>query len=158
MRAMPLALASRASFSLLRPTRMGSGKTLSPLLRRTPPWARMAMIERTRCWLVPMRPVTPFMMMPSRLTPMTLSDPPSRRSFSWGLARAVNSRGCSRRRACGPSPCEPTLWGGSPGLLAARFLERSLGTQRLDDFEAQRELVEEVQQLLELEAVAVNPD
>src|SRR5208337_2920519 len=26
----------------------------------------MATIERTRCWFVPMRPVTPFMMMPRR--------------------------------------------------------------------------------------------
>jgi hypothetical protein len=26
----------------------------------------MARIERTRCWWVPMRPVTPFMMMPTR--------------------------------------------------------------------------------------------
>ncbi len=32
----------------------------------TPPCFRMAMMERSRCWLVPMRPVTPFMMMPTR--------------------------------------------------------------------------------------------
>jgi hypothetical protein len=25
----------------------------------------MALIERSKCWFVPMRPVTPFMMMPS---------------------------------------------------------------------------------------------
>ena len=31
----------------------------------TPPCARIAQIERIRCWFVPMRPVTPFMMMPS---------------------------------------------------------------------------------------------
>ena len=29
-----------------------------------PPWERMARMERIRCWFVPMRPVTPFMMMP----------------------------------------------------------------------------------------------
>ena len=33
--------------------------------QRTPPCSRIARIERTRCWLSPMRPVTPFMMMPS---------------------------------------------------------------------------------------------
>ena len=32
---------------------------------RLPPCSRIARIERTRCWLVPMRPVTPFMMMPT---------------------------------------------------------------------------------------------
>ena len=31
----------------------------------TPPCLMMATIERMRCWLVPMRPVTPFMMMPT---------------------------------------------------------------------------------------------
>src|SRR5262245_34040826 len=33
----------------------------------------MAMIERTRCWLVPMRPVTPFMMMPRRRVGMSMN-------------------------------------------------------------------------------------
>jgi hypothetical protein len=31
----------------------------------TPPWSMMALTERSRCWFVPMRPVTPFMMMPT---------------------------------------------------------------------------------------------
>ena len=34
--------------------------------------ARMATIERIRCWFVPMRPVTPFMMMPSRCCAMSV--------------------------------------------------------------------------------------
>ena len=38
-------------FSALRPTRIGSGMTLSPFESVTPPWSRMAQIERTRCWL-----------------------------------------------------------------------------------------------------------
>ena len=67
-RVRPCALASAASFSSLRPTRIGSGITRSPLASATPPSLRMATIERTRCWFVPMRPVTPFMMMPSRFT------------------------------------------------------------------------------------------
>src|SRR5205807_1935963 len=33
-----------------------------------PPWLRIARTERTRCWLSPMRPVTPFMMMPMRFS------------------------------------------------------------------------------------------
>src|SRR5688500_13514474 len=64
-RATPYCLASAAIFSALRPTRIGSGITRSPFGNATPPWLRMAMIERTRCWFSPMRPVTPFMMMPS---------------------------------------------------------------------------------------------
>src|SRR4051812_21504608 len=38
----------------------------------TPPCARMALIDRMRCWFVPMRPVTPFMMMPRRIVSMSL--------------------------------------------------------------------------------------
>ena len=34
-------------------------------LMRTPPCCRMARIDRRRCWFNPMRPVTPFMMMPT---------------------------------------------------------------------------------------------
>jgi len=45
---------------------MGSGITRSPFLSATPPAARIATIERIKCWFMPMRPVTPFMMMPSR--------------------------------------------------------------------------------------------
>ena len=43
------------------------GHDARPPSSATPPCARIALIERTRCWLVPMRPVTPFMMMPSRI-------------------------------------------------------------------------------------------
>jgi hypothetical protein len=45
---------------------MGSGMSRVPSSRATPPCARIALIERTRCWLVPILPVTPFMMMPMR--------------------------------------------------------------------------------------------
>src|SRR3954454_16954479 len=65
-RVTPFAFASCASFASLRPTRIGSGITRSPLRSGTPPWARIATIERIRCWFIPMRPVTPFMMMPRR--------------------------------------------------------------------------------------------
>jgi hypothetical protein len=40
------------------------GITRSPFGSVTPPWSRIATIERIRCWFSPMRPVTPFMMMP----------------------------------------------------------------------------------------------
>src|SRR5438132_7383604 len=66
-RVTPLARARSLSLSALRPTRIGSGITRRPSARRTPPSARMAQIERMRCWLVPIRPVTPFMMIPSRI-------------------------------------------------------------------------------------------
>jgi hypothetical protein len=35
-------------------------------VRQTPPCLRIARIERTRCWVSPMRPVTPCVMTPSR--------------------------------------------------------------------------------------------
>ena len=41
-RAMPCALASFASLSALRPTRIGSGITRSPFFSATPPWSRIA--------------------------------------------------------------------------------------------------------------------
>src|SRR5262245_23926199 len=65
-RVSPCAFAKWASLALLRPTRIGSGITRSPFLSARPPCARMARIERIKCWFMPMRPVTPFMMMPSR--------------------------------------------------------------------------------------------
>src|SRR6478752_7134911 len=65
-RVSPCAFANCASFALLRPRRIGSGITRSPFLSTTPPWARVARIERIKCWFMPMRPVTPFMMMPRR--------------------------------------------------------------------------------------------
>src|ERR1700722_2105359 len=55
---------SSLSFDSLRPTRIGSGMMTSCALTRTPPCLMIASMERTKCWLVPMRPVTPFMMMP----------------------------------------------------------------------------------------------
>ena len=64
-RSMPYCRASAATFSALRPTRIGSGITRSPFGSATPPCSRIATIERTRCWLSPMRPVTPYIMMPS---------------------------------------------------------------------------------------------
>src|SRR5437660_6858997 len=69
-RAMPFAFASSSSLALLRPTRIGSGITRSPFLRTRPPCARIAMIERIKCWFMPMRPVTPFIMMPRRCCAM----------------------------------------------------------------------------------------
>ena len=38
--------------------------TTSPRESLTPPCWRIARMEPTKCWFVPMRPVTPFMMMP----------------------------------------------------------------------------------------------
>ena len=42
------------------------------VLSATPPALRIATIDRIRCWFIPMRPVTPFMMMPSRCCAMYL--------------------------------------------------------------------------------------
>ena len=44
--------------------------TRVPSFSTTPPCARIAAIERARCWLAPIRPVTPCMMMPSRFSAM----------------------------------------------------------------------------------------
>src|SRR3954464_14168516 len=41
--------------------------TRLPSESTTPPCCRIARMERIRCWFVPMRPVTPFMIMPTRL-------------------------------------------------------------------------------------------
>src|SRR5262245_43807228 len=90
-RATPCALASSASLASLRPTRIGSGITLSPLPSSTPPSLRMATMERTRCWLVPMRPVTPFMMMPSRCTAMPLPPLVSLAPVTVGAGRLSTS-------------------------------------------------------------------
>src|SRR6266851_1482346 len=69
-RSTPCSAASFFSFSALRPTRIGSGITRVPSASSTPPSLRMAMTERARCWFVPMRPVTPFMMTPSLCSAM----------------------------------------------------------------------------------------
>ena len=63
-RAMPWARASASILPASRPINIGSGITLSPPASNTPPWARMAQIERIRCWFMPMRPVTPCITMP----------------------------------------------------------------------------------------------
>jgi hypothetical protein len=49
-------LRERLELWRLRPTRIGSGMTRRPSASATPPCARIAQIERTRCWFVPMRP------------------------------------------------------------------------------------------------------
>src|SRR5262245_29474122 len=67
---MPWALASARNASGRRPTRIGSGMTRVPLPSATPPCARIAAMERARCWFAPIRPVTPCMMMPSRCSAM----------------------------------------------------------------------------------------
>src|SRR5438132_14253639 len=69
-RSTPCSAASFLSFPALRPTRIGSGITRVPSASSTPPSLRMAMTERARCWFVPMRPVTPFMMTPSLCSAM----------------------------------------------------------------------------------------
>ncbi len=56
VRVRPCVCAISANFSALRPTRIGSGITRSPFGKVTPPWSRMAQIERTRCWLYPIAP------------------------------------------------------------------------------------------------------
>src|SRR2546421_8495509 len=64
-RSIPCACASARSLFSFRPTRIGLGMSTSPSGSETPPCSRIAAIERMRCWLVPMRPVTPFMMIPT---------------------------------------------------------------------------------------------
>ena len=71
-RTMPFAFARASIFSALRPMRIGSGMTLSPFASATPPCARMAQMDRMRCWFMPMRPVTPCMIRPSRFVAMKL--------------------------------------------------------------------------------------
>src|SRR6267378_2519417 len=58
-RSIPYSRAIAATRSGLRPTRIGSGITRSPFCSATPPSRRIATIERTRCWLSPMRPMMP---------------------------------------------------------------------------------------------------
>src|SRR6266853_2534396 len=70
-RSTPCSAASFFNFSGLRPTRIGSGITRVPSASRTPPSLRIAMTERAKCWFVPIRPVTPFMMTPSLCSGMT---------------------------------------------------------------------------------------
>ena len=63
-RSSPCAAASARSLRSSRPTSIGSGHSSCPGPTATPPCSRIARIERMRCWLVPMRPVTPFITIP----------------------------------------------------------------------------------------------
>src|SRR6266545_672418 len=85
-RVMPCAFASCSTLAALRPTRIGSGMTRSPFLSATPPCARIATIERIRCWFIPMRPVTPFMMMPSRCCAIAITPFPALVGWAKSLA------------------------------------------------------------------------
>src|SRR6185503_9561184 len=73
-RSTPYFLASSSTFAALRPTRIGSGIRRSPLARDKPPCLRISRMDRTRCWFIPMRPVTPCMMMPTRFKQPPLFD------------------------------------------------------------------------------------
>src|SRR3954454_1866245 len=91
--------ASARSLASLRPTRMGSGMITSSSEILTPPCLMMATIERMRCWLVPMRPVTPFMMIPilcSRILPPVI--------VSGTLGGFPNPPATGLRRASSPAP------------------------------------------------------
>ena len=72
----PNRFANASTLSAFLPTSIGSGMTMSPLASLTPPSARIARMERTRCWFVPIRPVTPCMMMPRRRVAIPI--PPAR--------------------------------------------------------------------------------
>ena len=67
-RSMPCLARQRLQLAAFRPTRIGSGMSRVAVGEGTPPWLRMATIERMRCWFVPIRPVTPFMITPTRFT------------------------------------------------------------------------------------------
>ena len=82
-RSTPCVRASCSTLAAFRPTRIGSGMTRSPFESATPPSSMILSTERTRCWLVPMRPVTPFMMMPSRV---------------WAIFHPSGSAATARRR------------------------------------------------------------
>jgi hypothetical protein len=66
----PCAAANADNFSGLRPSSTGSGISRSPLRSGNPPSSRIARTERIKCWLVPRRPVTPFIAMRSVLVAM----------------------------------------------------------------------------------------
>ncbi len=63
-RSTPCSFARCSTFAALRPTRMGSGINRSPFGSGIPFSARMARMERIRCWFIPILPVTPCMMIP----------------------------------------------------------------------------------------------
>ncbi len=121
----PCLAASSLSFSELRPTRIGSGQIELPSDSWMPPSALMAAIDRARCWLPPILPVTPFITIPTlrlRLTCVALYSAPllccragqarSASVRSAGLFREAPSPGPGR----GP-PSEP--WEHGPWLGSA---------------------------------------
>src|SRR5918999_2445664 len=63
-RSISCSAASARSLCSLRPTSRGSGTIRLPSDRASPPCRRIARMERTMCWFVPIRPVTPFMTTP----------------------------------------------------------------------------------------------
>src|SRR6185436_7527610 len=71
-RSKPYLAASSLTFCALRPIRIGSGTRRVPSFSATPPCLRISRIERTKCWFMPMRPVTPCMMMPIRFCAIAL--------------------------------------------------------------------------------------
>ena len=64
------------------------------------------MIERTRCWLVPMRPVTPFITTPIRRVPAPLRDGPSVLA-STAMENVCQPSGGRAGLSTGPSPAIP---------------------------------------------------
>ncbi len=75
---------------------------------RTPPCWMMGTIERRRCWFIPMRPVTPFMMIPTVWVVMPCLSraaegalPRAERGASTPARGSVPSSSC---RQCATSP------------------------------------------------------
>src|SRR4051794_17623229 len=59
----------------------------------------IALIERSRCWLVPMRPVTPFMMMPTVWIVMSLARLLRALRLCARRQRWIRTFACLRQRA-----------------------------------------------------------
>src|ERR1035437_1507455 len=74
-----------SSLASLRPTRTGWGMMVSLGPSSTPPCRMMAQMERRRCWFSPMRPVTPFMMMPTEWMVCSLMEVGSGSGFLGAL-------------------------------------------------------------------------
>src|SRR5690606_19487787 len=70
-----------------RPIRIGSGMMVSSGPSFTPPCLMISTIERNRCWFVPIRPVTPFMIMPTVCCFMGLIF----RSFAYSICTLMES-------------------------------------------------------------------
>src|SRR5665213_1421993 len=95
-RSTPSAPASAASLAPLRPTSSGSGTSRSPLASTSPPSLRMASSARWRCCCVPMRPVAPCTMIPSRRSAISLPF----RSAHYSGARAKPEPRMARHIVC----------------------------------------------------------